>query len=103
MPWRRERLPTLVFWPREFHGLYSPWGRKESDTIECVSLSLSDVILAEGGGVCVMVGCQCCTFIPNCTAPDGPITRALQGLTTLAKELAENSGIDDPLSSLMEQ
>ena len=21
-----------VFWPREFHGLYSPWGRKESDT-----------------------------------------------------------------------
>ena len=50
-----------------------------------------------------MVGCQCCTFIPNSMAPDGPITRALQGLTTLAKELAENSGIDDPLSSLMEQ
>ena len=21
--WRRERLPTSVFWPREFHGLYS--------------------------------------------------------------------------------
>ena len=20
IPWRRERLPTLVFWPREFHG-----------------------------------------------------------------------------------
>ena len=29
-PWRRERLPTLVvFWPGEFHGLYSPWGHKE--------------------------------------------------------------------------
>ena len=26
--WRRERLPTPVFWPRVFHGLYSPWGRK---------------------------------------------------------------------------
>ena len=25
----RERLPTPVFWPGEFHGLYSPWGRKE--------------------------------------------------------------------------
>ena len=25
-PWRRERLPTPVFWPGEFHGLYSPWG-----------------------------------------------------------------------------
>ena len=22
IPWRRERLPTPVFWPREFHGLY---------------------------------------------------------------------------------
>ena len=28
IPWRRERLPTPVFWPRVFHGLYSPWGRK---------------------------------------------------------------------------
>ena len=31
IPWRRERLPTSVFWPGEFHGLYSLWGRKESD------------------------------------------------------------------------
>ena len=23
--WRRERLPTPVFWPGDFHGLYSPW------------------------------------------------------------------------------
>ena len=41
IPWRRERLPTPVFWPREFHGLYSPRGRKESDTAERLSLSLS--------------------------------------------------------------
>ena len=26
IPWRRERPPTPVFWPGEFHGLYSPWG-----------------------------------------------------------------------------
>ena len=26
IPWRRERLPTLVFWPGESHGLYSPRG-----------------------------------------------------------------------------
>ena len=26
-PWRRERLPTPVFWLGEFHGL-SGWGRK---------------------------------------------------------------------------
>ena len=36
--WRRERLPTLVFWPGEFHGLYSPWGHKESDMTERLSL-----------------------------------------------------------------
>ena len=38
IPWRRERLPILVFWPGEFHGLYSPWGYKELDTTERLSL-----------------------------------------------------------------
>ena len=22
IPWRRERVPTPIFWPGEFHGLY---------------------------------------------------------------------------------
>ena len=39
-PWRRERLPTPVFWPGEFHGLYGPWGRKESDIT--LTLTFSD-------------------------------------------------------------
>ena len=38
--WRRERLPTLVFWLGEFHGLCIVNGRKESDTTERLSLSL---------------------------------------------------------------
>ena len=25
---------TPILWPGEFHGLYSPWGRKESDPTE---------------------------------------------------------------------
>jgi len=33
IPWRRERVPTPVFRPREFHGLYSPWGHKELDML----------------------------------------------------------------------
>ena len=41
IPCRRERLPTPVFWPGEFHGLYSPWGLKELDRTEWLSLSLS--------------------------------------------------------------
>ena len=35
IPWRRERLPTPVFWPGEFHGC------KESDSTEQLSLSFS--------------------------------------------------------------
>ena len=38
IPWGRKRLPTPVFWPREFHGLYSPRGHKESDTTDGLSL-----------------------------------------------------------------
>ena len=38
IPWRRERLPPPVFWPGEFHGLNSPWGRKESNMTERLSL-----------------------------------------------------------------
>ena len=33
-------LPTAVCWPGEFHGLYSPWGLKELDMTERLSLSL---------------------------------------------------------------
>ena len=39
-PWRRERLLTPVFWPGEFHGLYSPWGCKKSDMTMRLSLLL---------------------------------------------------------------
>ena len=27
-PLEKGKLPTPVFWPGEFHGLYSPWGRR---------------------------------------------------------------------------
>ena len=39
-PLEKGRLPTSVFWPGEFHGLYSPWGHKESDMTERLSRSL---------------------------------------------------------------
>ena len=37
-PLDKGTLPTPVFWPGEFHGLYSPWGCKESDMTEQLSL-----------------------------------------------------------------
>ena len=31
---KEKKLPTIVFWPGELQGLYSPWGCKESDRTE---------------------------------------------------------------------
>ena len=33
-PLEKGKLSTPVFWPGEFHGLYSPWSCKELDTTE---------------------------------------------------------------------
>ena len=33
-PLGKGTATTPVFWPGEFHGLYSPWGHKESDMTE---------------------------------------------------------------------
>ena len=41
IPWRSEQLSTPVFESGGFFGLYSPWGRKEPDMTEGLSLSLS--------------------------------------------------------------
>ena len=38
-PGEGKRLPTPVFLPGEFHGLYSPWGHKKLDRTEWLSLS----------------------------------------------------------------
>jgi len=43
IPWRREKLPTPVFRPEEFHGLYSPWGHKKSDMTERLSLHFTSL------------------------------------------------------------
>ena len=45
VPWRRKWQHTPVFLPGKFHGQrsvagYSPWGRKESDMTERLSLSV---------------------------------------------------------------
>ena len=36
-PSQYQSLPTPIFWPGEFHELYSPWGGKELDTTELLS------------------------------------------------------------------
>ncbi|XP_061901599.1 uncharacterized protein LOC133648983 [Entelurus aequoreus] len=61
-----------------------------------------DRILAKEEGVCAMFGDQCCTFIPNNTAPDGSVQRALEGLQALSKELTEVSGVSDPFKDWLQ-
>ena len=39
-PLKGKATHTSVFWPGEFHGLYSTWSCKESDTTERLSRSL---------------------------------------------------------------
>ena len=51
IPWRRVWQPTAVFLPGEFHGQrslegYSPWGRKELDTID--QLNTVQAVIEDG-------------------------------------------------------
>lgn len=48
-----------------------------------------------------MIGDSCCIFIPNNTAPNGSVTRALEGLRALSKEIHDNSGVKGWLSDLL--
>ncbi len=56
-----------------------------------------DYLLADKGGVCVMFGDQCCTFIPNNTAPEGAFTEVMTRLKNLRIELKTNAGTDSKM------
>ena len=40
---RRSSREWKGYWPRECHGLYNPWGHKESDTTERLSLHFTSL------------------------------------------------------------
>lgn len=61
-----------------------------------------DMLLAEKGGVCAMFQDTCCTIIPNNTAPDGTVARALEGLKALSNQMKEHSGVTGPITKWME-
>ncbi len=41
-----------------------------------------------------MFGSDCCTYIPNNTAPDGSFTKAMGKLKNLREEVTKNAGAD---------
>lgn len=51
-------------------------------------------LLADKGGVCVMFGDQCCTFIPNNTAPGGAFSEVMTKIKKLRNEITTNAGRD---------
>jgi len=53
------------------------------------------MLLAQEGDVCRMYRAMCCTS-------DGSVTLAIQGLTALSQEMAENSDVDDPFTRILE-
>ena len=44
----KGKVPTPVFWPGEFHGLYSPWGHK--DQTQMSDFHFLPLTSREGGG-----------------------------------------------------
>ena len=65
IPWRRKWLPNPVFLPGESHGqnsLFSPWGRKGSDTTGWLKSNMSRHERNPawgGGGMCPVLLSQC--------------------------------------------
>ena len=95
-PWRRKWQPTPVFLPGKFHGQsslvgYSPWGRKESDTTE--QLSMTDW----GKNIILMLLChtyKCKVLIEMKHVHDGVHRRYVyiaNGLSFLPNEYCEHS------------
>ena len=61
MPWRREGLPTPVFWPGEFHGLYPPLYPIPQCKVEDADLWL--LYLSKCDAVCPFPWCRCCILV----------------------------------------
>ena len=93
IPWRGERLRTPEFCPGEFHGLYSLWGRKESD----VAVRHSWFSQNWGTVVC----CWSCSqhrsprCVPLCTLLTGPRLGTAQG-----ERLKEAAELQEPPACL---
>ena len=70
IPWRRERLPTPVFLPGEFHGQkslvgYSQWVSKELEMIEQLTLLEKELRLfwkPSVGRDCLFYSCLWCPY-----------------------------------------
>ena len=81
-----------VFWPGEFHGQYSPWGHRELDTTEWLSLSSSVSSVAQS--------CPTLCDPINCSTPGLPVYHQLPKFTqTHVHRVGDAIQPSHPLSS----
>ena len=101
IPWRRERLLTPVFWPGEFHGLYSPWGHKELDVTEQLSHHIFFGLFHSPSVECSTANCdfgaltggdKCLSFysaiLENDDLDSGTLNRGASPVAQMVKNLA---------------
>ena len=89
IPWRTEWQPTPVFLLGEFHRQrslagYSPWGRKESDTME--QLNTLTHFSAQNSPICwgILLASLCHYNVADVTTPFSVSPLCLVGLVTLS-------------------
>ena len=75
IPWRREWLPTPIFFPGELHRQrnlvgYSPWCHKESDTTEQLTHTHTHTCTC----TCVLYICIICIILYNSQGSHGKYT-----------------------------
>ena len=100
--WKREWLPTPVFWPGEVHGQkslagYSSCGRKQADTTDTFTFHSPEYshkyILPWGRG---------CGFVqvPLCHTPDTKVGRENSELKSVCKSHLPGQGMHGPFGSV---
>ena len=99
IPWKREWLPIPVFWPGEFHGLYSSWGSKESDILIlfiyfwpcCVFVAFCKFSLVEASGTT-----PCCGAWASRPLLTSPVAQMLMSLPVMQDTPVLSLGQEDP-------
>ena len=81
IPWRRETPPTPVFWPREFHAAYTPWGHKESDKIWwLINNTEASPFVRDNNSIYTTVCMFSGSYVSNSLQPCSPLRSSLCGI-----------------------
>ena len=69
-----EKGKATYYWRKEFHGLYNPWGHKQSDTTERLSLTHSLILTGLRWYLTVVLICISLFAIPWSVTHQAPLS-----------------------------